>query len=132
MGYTYNCVTSPTFPLELLHFLHKNTPTTAATLAADTPTSNCVRLAIGQLIVIEHIYINYVATCIVDNDNEQKLLVHVHVHGKNRRLGKSSLAPASHIRCGLYATYSRTYYEAIPVFSKTRIMEECTALLCML
>ena len=48
MGYTYNCVTSPTFPLALLHFLHKNTPTTAATLAADTPTSNCVRLSIGQ------------------------------------------------------------------------------------
>ena len=49
MGYTYNCVTSPTFPLELLHFLHKNIPTTAATLAADTPTSNCVWLSIGQL-----------------------------------------------------------------------------------
>ena len=26
------------------------------------------------------------------------------------------------------STYSRTYYEAIPVFSKTRIMEECTVL----
>ena len=25
-------------------------------------------------------------------------------------------------------TYSRTYYGAIPVFSKTRIMEECTVL----
>ena len=29
---------------------------------------------------------------------------------------------------GWVATYSRTYYEAIPVFSKTRIMEECTVL----
>ena len=27
-----------------------------------------------------------------------------------------------------HATYSPTYYEAIPVFSKTRIMEECTVL----
>jgi len=49
--YTYKCVTSATFLSELpvFHFPHKNTPKTAATLAADTPTSNCTRLAIYQL-----------------------------------------------------------------------------------